>query len=147
MADSELTPVPKADHQEKAPAEEAEITRFNSTESARPASESKEAAELLAVENEYYLSGRRLWLVHTGILLYASIPLVFYLLTICRSVLLVALDQSIVATALPKISSQFKALDQLTWIVSTYFLTQAGLMLFFGQVLSKWCPIPLRSLS
>lgn len=50
---------------------------------------------------------------------------------------MVALDQSIVATALPKLSSEFKALDQLTWIVSTYFLTQAGLMLFFGQVLSK----------
>jgi hypothetical protein len=69
MADPEPTSVPKANHQEKAPAEGAEITRVNSNESARPASESKEAAELLVAENEYYLSGKRLWLVHTGILL------------------------------------------------------------------------------
>lgn len=54
------------------------------------------------------------------------------------SVFLVALDQSIVSTALPKLSSEFQALEQLTWIVSTYFLTQAGLMLFFGQVLSRF---------
>lgn len=82
MADSELTPVPKANHQEKTPTEEAQVTRFNSKESARPASESKEAAELLAVENEHYLSGRRLWLVHTGILLYASITLGLHLFTL-----------------------------------------------------------------
>jgi EmrB/QacA subfamily drug resistance transporter len=54
----------------------------------------------------------------------------------------VALDQTIVATALPKLASQFNALDQLTWVVSAYFLTQAGLMLTFGQILtiapSKW---------
>jgi hypothetical protein len=60
-----------------------------------------------------------------------------YINFINRSVLLVALDQSIVSTALPRISSEFNALEELTWIVSTYFLTQAGLMLFFGQVLSK----------
>jgi hypothetical protein len=140
MADSELSPVSNADHQEKGPTEEADIAQLNGKESTHLESESREAPELLAVENEYYLSGRRLWLVHTGILLYASITSVFYSLTMCSSVLLVALDQSIVATALPKISSQFKDLDQLTWIVSTYFLTQAGLILFFGQVLSKWFP-------
>jgi hypothetical protein len=32
------------------------------------------------------------------------------------------------ATALPVIASQFNALDQITWIVSAYFLTQAPLM-------------------
>jgi MFS family permease len=37
------------------------------------------------------------------------------------SVLLIALDQTIVATALPRIASDFDALDQLTWIVSAYF--------------------------
>jgi EmrB/QacA subfamily drug resistance transporter len=73
------------------------------------------------------LSGRRLALVHIGFL---------------TSILLVALDQTIVATALPKLASEFQALDQLTWVVSAYFLTQAGLMLTFGQILTiapnKW---------
>lgn len=73
------------------------------------------------------LAGRRLALVHIGFL---------------TSILLVALDQTIVATALPKLASEFQALDQLTWVVSAYFLTQAGLMLTFGQILTiasnKW---------
>ncbi|PVG01377.1 ABC transporter [Serendipita vermifera] len=79
------------------------------------------------VDESRYISGRQLALVHTGFL---------------SSVLLVALDQTIVATALPKLASQFNALDQLTWVVSAYFLTQAGLMLTFGQILTiasnKW---------
>jgi uncharacterized protein YacL len=59
-----------------------------------------------AVDESRYISGRQLALVHTGFL---------------SSVLLVALDQTIVATALPKLASQFNALDQLTWVVSAYF--------------------------
>lgn len=73
------------------------------------------------------LTGRKLVLAHLG----------FLLAMFCTS-----LDQTIVATALPKLASQFNALDQLTWVVTAYFLTQAGLMLFFGQVLTiakaKW---------
>lgn len=113
---------------EKAIAPE-EATRVNSRTSVQPANESRPDTAIMEAKNEehQYLTGARLWLVHTGILL---------------SVFLVALDQSIVSTALPKLSSEFQALEQLTWIVSTYFLTQAGLMLFFGQVLtivsSKW---------
>jgi MFS family permease len=61
------------------------------------------------------------------------------------SVFLVALDESIVATALPKLSSQFHALEELTWVVSAYFLTQSGLMLFSGQVLSKYTQVPYVS--
>ncbi|KAG8703474.1 hypothetical protein FRC08_002816 [Ceratobasidium sp. 394] len=58
------------------------------------------------------------------------------------SLLLVALDQTIVATALPQIASYFDALSQVSWIVSAYFLTQAGLLLLYGQLLivapTKW---------
>ncbi|KAG8895925.1 hypothetical protein FRB99_000275 [Tulasnella sp. 403] len=53
-----------------------------------------------------------------------------------------ALIFTIVATAIPRIASQFNALQQVTWIASAYFLTQAGLMLTYGQVLrvatTKW---------
>ncbi|KAG8816578.1 hypothetical protein FRC17_000269, partial [Serendipita sp. 399] len=73
------------------------------------------------------LTGKKLALAHIGFLL---------------AVFCAALDQTIVATALPKLASQFNALDRLTWVVSAYFLTQAGLMLTFGQILtvarSKW---------
>lgn len=77
------------------------------------------------------------------------------------SVWLIALDQTILAPALPVIasqvgrgkpspnqlslialSSQYNALDQLAWIASAYFLTQTAFLLLYGQVLTvfdrKW---------
>lgn len=48
---------------------------------------------------------------------------------------LVQIDQSIVSTAVPRIASQFNALEQVTWIGSSYFLTQAGLILTYGTLL------------
>lgn len=128
--------VPRTEVSETPGVEQAEITRVNSQVSIRPASERKDEADRELLESTYYLSGKRLWLVHTGVLLCVDSALKHQYLHSCRSVFLVALDQSIVATALPKISSQFQALDQLTWIVTSFYLTQAGLMLFFGQVLS-----------
>ncbi|KAF8987151.1 ABC transporter [Cyathus striatus] len=47
---------------------------------------------------------------------------------------LVALDQTILSTALPTIASHFQAVNDLSWIASAYFLPQAGFMLFFGKV-------------
>ncbi|KAJ7249526.1 major facilitator superfamily domain-containing protein [Mycena haematopus] len=53
-----------------------------------------------------------------------------------------ALDQTIIATALPSIASDFHAITRLSWIASGYFLPQAGLMLLYGKILSiapgKW---------
>lgn len=37
---------------------------------------------------------------------------------------LIALDQTILATALPKIASHFNAVSELSWIASAYFLPQ-----------------------
>ncbi|KAJ7572138.1 MFS general substrate transporter [Mycena floridula] len=88
-----------------------------------------------------YLSGRPLLLVFLGLLI---------------SVLLVTLDQTIVATALPQIVSHFNALSDVTWVVTackflvfpsyitqisprdTDFLTQGGLVLVFGQILKNY---------
>ncbi|KAL5637472.1 hypothetical protein ACGC1H_004034 [Rhizoctonia solani] len=74
-----------------------------------------------------YLTGTKLALAFVGMLL---------------SILLVALDQTIVVGTVPKIASHFDALSQVSWIVSGYFLTQAGLLLLYGQLLivapTKW---------
>lgn len=51
------------------------------------------------------------------------------------SVLLIALDQTILSPALGPISSAFNALDKIGWIVSGYFLTQAAFTLTYGQLL------------
>ncbi|KAG8851908.1 hypothetical protein FRB91_007201 [Serendipita sp. 411] len=134
MSDNEKVVTTQVPHREIEKEKENgdEATRVNSRDSVMrveerdspvPAAGTIDAVDAASTADEQsrYLTGRRLWLVHTGILL---------------SVFLVALDQSIVSTALPKMSSEFHALEQLTWVVSTYFLTQAGLMLWFGQLLT-----------
>jgi hypothetical protein len=88
--------------------------------------------------HDTFLHGRQLVLVHGGLLM---------------TTFLVALDQSIVSTALPRIASEFNQLEQISWVVSAYFrasvaihhgyvidtvfftVTQAGLLLFFGSTL------------
>ncbi|KAG1809927.1 ABC transporter [Suillus plorans] len=52
------------------------------------------------------------------------------------SIFLVSLDQTIVATALPRIVSVFDSLDLATWVAAAYFLTEAGLMLCVGQLVA-----------
>ncbi|CAE6428748.1 unnamed protein product [Rhizoctonia solani] len=79
------------------------------------------------VPNSGYLQGAKLYIVAGCILV---------------TFLLVALDQTILATAIPRITSDFHALDEVTWIASVYFITQASFMLVFGQLTSviagKW---------
>ncbi|KAK4701852.1 hypothetical protein P7C70_g4376, partial [Phenoliferia sp. Uapishka_3] len=69
-----------------------------------------------------YLSGKKLALVFVGMLL---------------SVFLIALDQTILAPALPVIASKFQALDQLAWIASTAAYTERK---FARWTFGKWCP-------
>ncbi|GAB1518145.1 hypothetical protein RhiTH_001204 [Rhizoctonia solani] len=71
--------------------------------------------------NPGYLRGAKLYIVVACILV---------------TFLLVALDQTILATAIPRITSDFHALDEVTWIASVYFITQASFMLVFGQLTS-----------
>ncbi|EEB89971.1 hypothetical protein MPER_11882 [Moniliophthora perniciosa FA553] len=74
-----------------------------------------------APQNEtQYLETRDLVLVFLGFLM---------------ATLLITLDQTIIATALPQIVSHFNALGDVTWVVTAYFLTQGGLILITGQVL------------
>lgn len=57
--------------------------------------------------------------------------------TICfNQVWLIALDQTILAPALPVIASRFNALSELSWIASAYFLTQCAFLLLYGQILT-----------
>ncbi|KAI9841230.1 MAG: MFS sugar transporter [Thelocarpon superellum] len=54
-------------------------------------------------------------------------------LALCLSVFLVALDQTIIATAIPRITDQFKSLDDVGWYGSSYLLTTAAFQLLFGK--------------
>ncbi|KAI1338664.1 putative efflux pump [Xylariaceae sp. FL0016] len=63
-------------------------------------------------------------------------------LALCLSVFLVALDNSIIATAIPKITDAFNSLPDVGWYGSAYLLTTAALQLLFGKFYSflslKW---------
>lgn len=62
--------------------------------------------------------------------------------SLCLAVFLVALDNTIIATAIPKITDQFKSLDDVGWYASSYLLTTCALQLFFGKLYTfysiKW---------
>jgi MFS family permease len=55
-------------------------------------------------------------------------------------IFLVALDQTILAAALPKILTQFNALDNVTWVSGAFILTQTALVTTFGQITSLYPP-------
>ncbi|KAJ7446316.1 major facilitator superfamily domain-containing protein [Mycena latifolia] len=55
-------------------------------------------------------------------------------LALCLSVFLVALDNTILATAIPKITDEFKSLDDVGWYGSSYLLATAATQLLFGKV-------------
>ncbi|KAJ6505746.1 putative efflux pump antibiotic resistance protein [Mycena vitilis] len=71
-----------------------------------------------------------------------GVKLVLVTFALCLSVLLVALDNTIIATALPRITDTFKSLDDIGWIASSYLLTTASFELLFGRLYSflsiKW---------
>ncbi|KAL4783360.1 major facilitator superfamily domain-containing protein [Aspergillus varians] len=61
---------------------------------------------------------------------------------LCLAVFLVALDNTIIATAIPRITDLFKALDDVGWYGSSYLLTTCMFQLVFGK-LYGYFPIKL----
>ncbi|KAG9047821.1 hypothetical protein FS837_001417 [Tulasnella sp. UAMH 9824] len=98
-----------------------------SSETPDPEDPEKAIVAVPLVDESKIVGGYKLVLMFIGMLL---------------SALLVSLDQTIVATAIPRIASEFNALDEVTWIASAYFLTQCSLALTYGKVLAvvttKW---------
>ncbi|KAL1302086.1 hypothetical protein AAFC00_002524 [Neodothiora populina] len=63
-------------------------------------------------------------------------------IALCLSVFCMALDNTIIATAIPKITDQFKAINDVGWYGSAYLLTTCAFQLFFGKLYTflnlKW---------
>ncbi|OAA33335.1 MFS transporter [Moelleriella libera RCEF 2490] len=61
---------------------------------------------------------------------------------LCLSVFCMALDNTIIATAIPRITDQFKALEDVGWYGSAYLLTTCAVQLIFGKLYTfysvKW---------
>ncbi|KAK5990013.1 Rubrofusarin-specific efflux pump aurT [Cladobotryum mycophilum] len=60
--------------------------------------------------------------------------LVLIVAALYASIFLVALDRTIIATAVPKISSYFHALDDIGWYASAYLLTSCATQLLWGRI-------------
>ncbi|CAD6439775.1 c662d074-d5a0-45db-a8c8-0f2c53d46d6c [Sclerotinia trifoliorum] len=63
-----------------------------------------------------------------------GLKLVVILAALCIAVFLVALDQTIIATAIPKITDQFNSIQDIGWYGSAYLLTTTALQPTFGRI-------------
>ncbi|KIW01485.1 uncharacterized protein PV09_07238 [Verruconis gallopava] len=63
-------------------------------------------------------------------------------IALCLSVFCMALDNTIIAVAIPRITDQFKALNDVGWYASAYLLCTCAFQLFFGKLYTfysvKW---------
>jgi hypothetical protein len=59
---------------------------------------------------------------------------VLILAALCMSVFLVALDQTIISTAIPKITDEFSSIGDIGWYGSAYLLTTTALQPTFGRI-------------
>ncbi|KZP21415.1 transporter [Athelia psychrophila] len=73
-----------------------------------------------AYNEDSILTGKRLLVVFIALLM---------------ALLMIALDQTILATALPRISSDFNAFALQGWVASSFILAQTVFLLFFGQLM------------
>lgn len=64
----------------------------------------------------------------------ASWQLFIVISSLCLGTLLVAIDTTIIAVAVPKISTSFRAFDDIQWYGSAYLLTVTALQPAFGSV-------------
>lgn len=63
-----------------------------------------------------------------------GLKLVTLIIALCLAVFLVALDQTIIATAIPRITDRFRSIDDIGWYGSAYFLTSTALQPTFGRI-------------
>jgi hypothetical protein len=68
---------------------------------------------------------------------------VLILVALCLSVFLVALDQTIISTAIPKITDEFSSIGDIGWYGSSYLLTTTALQPTFGRIYTIFSVSPL----
>lgn len=76
-----------------------------------------------AADEPQYPTGAHLWLI---------------ILSLCLSVFLVALDQTIIAPALGTITTQFNSLTDVGWYGSAYLLTTTALQPLYGNIYARF---------
>ena len=71
-----------------------------------------------------------------------SVQLVLITIALCLSVFCMALDNTIIATAIPRITDEFHAINDVGWYGSAYLLCTCAFQLFYGKLYTffsiKW---------
>ncbi|KAI6883300.1 MFS transporter [Hortaea werneckii] len=71
-----------------------------------------------------------------------AMKLALITIALCLSVFCMALDNTIISTAIPRITDEFKAINDVGWYGSAYLLTTCAFQLFFGKLYTffslKW---------
>ena len=70
----------------------------------------------------------------------AGARLIFIIVALVLSIFLVSLDLTIVATAIPKITSEFQGLDDVSWYSAAFFMTIGGFQSAWGKAY-KYFPL------
>ncbi|KAJ7580957.1 major facilitator superfamily domain-containing protein [Mycena floridula] len=68
----------------------------------------------------------------------SGVPLILITIGLCLAVFVVALDNSIIATAIPTITVQFNSLSDVGWYGSSYLLTLTSLQPSFGKIYTNF---------
>lgn len=71
-----------------------------------------------------------------------GIKLAVILFALCCAVFLVALDQTIIATAIPKITDEFKSIRDIGWYGSAYLLTGTVFQPTYGKIYTIFSVCP-----
>ncbi|GKU08151.1 hc-toxin efflux carrier toxa [Fusarium langsethiae] len=67
-----------------------------------------------------------------------GLPLILMTLSLMVGVLMISLDNSIIATAIPNITSKFDSLDDVAWYASAYLLTQLSAQPTVDKIYTFW---------
>ncbi|MCJ1477933.1 MFS sugar transporter [Lambiella insularis] len=62
-----------------------------------------------------------------------GLKLAVIMIALCLAVFLIALDNTIIATAIPRITDQFHSIEDVGWYASAYLLTTCAFQLQFGK--------------
>lgn len=71
---------------------------------------------------------------------------IIIILALYLAVFLVALDQTIIGVAIPKITDQFKSISDIAWYGSAYFLTSTALQPSYGRIYKIFSVSPTLSI-
>lgn len=74
-----------------------------------------------------------------------GVRLIFIILALVLGIFLVSLDLTIVATAIPKITSEFHGLDDVSWYSAAFFMTIGGFQSAWGKAY-KYFPLKISFL-